>query len=87
MITIFRLGQRPNASESGAFEVVPWLFILTNTGLSASCMRIHSETPSSTTETKNGMRQPQALKASSPILVRVPMTTSSAANNPRVAVV
>ena len=43
-------------------------------------MRIHSETPSRITEIRNGMRQPQALKASSPRLVRVTMTTSSAAN-------
>ena len=33
------------------------------------------------------MRQPQAANASSPIPVRTPMTTSSAANRPSVAVV
>ena len=85
--TIFKLPHRPKASESGALEVVPALFMLTKTGLSSSCMRIQSETISSSKETRNGMRHPQALKASSPIAVRVPITTRSAANNPSVAVV
>ena len=85
--TILRLIQRPNASWSGAFDVVPRFFMLTNTGLSASCIRIHREMPSNRRDTRNGMRQPQALKASSPTYVRVPMTTRSAANRPRVAVV
>ena len=66
MITIFKLLHWPNASDSGAFEVVPGFFILRNTGLSDSCMRIHRETASRTMETRNGMRQPQALNASSP---------------------
>ena len=37
---------------------------------------------SSSSEARNGMRQPHALNASSPMPVRVPMTTSSAANKP-----
>jgi hypothetical protein len=58
-----------------------------NTGLSSSFMRIQSETASSTSETRNGMRQPHALNASSPMPVRTPMTTRSAAKRPSVAVV
>ena len=68
-------------------DVVPSRFMLTNTGLSSSCMRIQSETINSTREIRKGMRHPQLLKASSPMAVRVPITTSSAANNPSVAVV
>ena len=85
--TIFKLDQRPNASASGDLEVVPSRFMLVNTGLSPSCMRIHSDTISSSSESRNGMRQPHALKASSPIAVRVPITMSSETNNPSVAVV
>ncbi len=85
--TIFKLLQRPKASASGVFEVVPARFMLVNTGLSSSFMRIQSETIKSSSEARNGMRQPHALKASSPMPVRVPITTSSAANKPSVAVV
>jgi hypothetical protein len=56
--TIFKLLQRPKASASGAFEVVPTRFMLKNTGLSSSLMRIQSETINSNSETKNGIRQP-----------------------------
>jgi hypothetical protein len=68
-------------------EVVPERFISVNTGLSSSFMRIHKDTIRSKSETRKGMRHPHALKASSPMPVRVPMTTRSAANNPSVAVV
>ena len=85
--TTRRFFHSPKASRSGALEIVPAFFISRNTGLSSSCIRIHSDTPSSTTETRNGMRQPQALNASSPIEVRMPITISSARNNPSVAVV
>ena len=43
--------------------------------------------PSSRIETRNGMRQPQSAKASSPIAVRTPRITSSDRNRPSVAVV
>ena len=56
-------------------------------GFPRACMRIHSETSSNSSESRNGTRHPHALNASSPMAVRVPMTTSSAANKPRVAVV
>ncbi|GJE15607.1 hypothetical protein AIGOOFII_0304 [Methylobacterium marchantiae] len=52
----------PKASESGAFEPVPSSFIFLKAGLSCICRRIQTETPSSTIETRNGMRQPQAAK-------------------------
>ena len=87
MITHLRLPQRPKASVSGAFDVVPSSFIFWKTGLSLSCMRIHSDTPSRMIEIRKGMRQPQSAKASSPISVRMVMTTPSAANSPSVAVV
>ncbi len=58
-----------------------------NTGLSARLSRIHIETARRMIETRNGTRQPHAANAVSPIAVRVPMTTSSAANSPSVAVV
>ncbi len=50
-------------------------------------MRIHKETASRMTDTRKGMRHPQTLNASSPTKVRVPITTSNAANSPSVAVV
>ena len=45
---------------SGAFELLPSSFIFWNTGDSFSRSRIHTEMPSSRTDTRNGMRQPQA---------------------------
>ena len=58
-----------------------------NTGLSLSFSRNHSETTRSTIETRNGIRQPQALKASSPIWVRTARMTIRLRKRPRVAVV
>ncbi len=69
------------------FDVVPRFFISRNTGLSESCMRIHTDTASSTMDSRNGMRQPQSLNASSPKMLRMPTTSSNAANRPTVAVV
>ena len=86
-MTIRRLPHLAKASVNGAFEALPSSFIFWNTGLSASCMRIHIDTPSRTIETRNGTRQPHSAKAVSPIHVRTPITTSSAANRPSVAVV
>ena len=77
----------PNASVSGALEVFPSAFIFWNTGLSLICRRIHIDTASSTIEIRNGTRHPQLAKASSPTAKRVPITISSAANSPKVAVV
>ena len=84
---IFALDHLPKASLSGAFECVPSSFILRKAGDSLSCRRIQSDTPSSTTETKNGTRQPQAAKLASPTAVRVKRMTSSDRNRPSVAVV
>jgi hypothetical protein len=68
-------------------EVLPSSFIFLNAGLSLRVRRIHTEMPSSTMESRKGMRQPQAAKASSPSQVRVPRITSSDRNRPSVAVV
>jgi hypothetical protein len=85
--TIFRLPQRAKDSVSGAFEPLPSAFICWNSGVSLSLSRIQTETASRMTETRNGMRQPQSAKASSPIQVRTPRMTRSERNRPKVAVV
>ena len=77
----------PKASVRGAFEVLPSSFIFWKAGDSESCRRIQTEMPSSSTETRNGMRQPQAAKAASPVKLRVARMTSSDRNRPIVAVV
>ena len=86
-ITIFRFFHWPKDSVSGALEVLPSAFIFWKAGDSFSDSRIHTETASSTIETRNGMRQPQSLKASSPMPSRTPRITSSDRNRPSVAVV
>ena len=86
MSTILRFDQRPNASDSGAFEVVPWLFIFTNTGLSASCIRMYTDMASNRIDTRKGMRQPQMSK-SAPMSERHNRMTSRLRNKPSVAVV
>ena len=87
MSTIFRFFHWPKDSDSGALEVLPSAFIFWKAGDSDSCMRIHTEMPSSRMDTRNGMRQPQSLNTSSPVMVRVPRITSSDRNSPMVAVV
>ena len=52
--------QLAKASVSGAFEPLPSSFIFWNTGDSFRRSRIQTEMPSSSTDTRNGMRQPQA---------------------------
>ena len=86
-ITIFRFFHWPNDSVSGAFEVLPSAFIFLKAGDSFIDRRIHTLTASRAIETRNGTRQPQSAKASSPIQVRVPRITSSDRNSPSVAVV
>ncbi|MNT97489.1 hypothetical protein D3C72_2398260 [compost metagenome] len=49
--------------------------------------RIQTDTPSSSAERRNGMRQPQSAKASLPISVWMPRMISSERKRPRVAVV
>ncbi|MNG75629.1 hypothetical protein D3C79_341340 [compost metagenome] len=87
MITTLRLSQRANDSVSGALDDLPSAFILRNTGDSLSCMRMYTEIASNRIDSKNGMRQPQASKASVPIAVRQAMITNSDRNSPSVAVV
>ncbi|MNT19273.1 hypothetical protein D3C72_1545280 [compost metagenome] len=86
-MTIFRFFHLPNASVSGAFEVLPSAFILANAGDSFMAKRIHTEIPSRMTETRKGMRQPHASKSFSPVARRVPRMTISDRKKPRVAVV
>ncbi|MNG21110.1 hypothetical protein D3C84_1054390 [compost metagenome] len=87
MITIFRFSQRAKDSVSGALEDLPSAFIFTNTGDSLSCKRMYTEIISSRIDSRNGIRQPQASKASVPSAVRQARITSSDRNRPRVAVV
>ena len=85
--TSFRFARLAKASVSGFFEVVPSSTIFWKTGLSFSFSRIHMETARRTAETRKGIRQPQALKASSPTWVRTRMITIRDRKRPRVAVV
>lgn len=57
-ITIFRFFHWPNDSASGAFDSLPSLFMRWNAGDSDSDSRIHTDTPSSTIDSRYGMRQP-----------------------------
>jgi hypothetical protein len=56
-----------------------------NVGLSESFKRNQAETATSTTETRNGIRQPQTPKAASPTRVRVIRVTIRAAISPKAA--
>src|ERR1700686_2472545 len=85
--TILALHQLAKASVSGAFELLPSSFIFWNTGDSFSRSRIQTEIASRTTDTRKGIRQPQAAKSASPIAVRVNRITKSDRNRPSVAVV
>ena len=58
-MTILALLQSAKASVSGAFELLPSSFIFWNTGDSLRRSRIQTEMPSSTTDTRNGILQPQ----------------------------
>ena len=49
--------------------------------------RMYTEMPNSKMDTRNGTRQPQSAKASSPRAVRVPKITIKDKNKPKVAVV
>ncbi|MNP15472.1 hypothetical protein D3C76_1078300 [compost metagenome] len=49
---------------------LPSAFIFWNTGDSLSCRRMYTETISSRIDSRNGIRQPQASKASVPRIVR-----------------
>ena len=85
--TRLRLSQRPNASRSGAVQTSPSSLSFAKAGLSDSLKRSQTEMISSTTETRNGMRQPHSRKASSPTDLRVPRMTSSPAIRPSEAVI
>ncbi|MCY1338688.1 hypothetical protein D9M71_503510 [compost metagenome] len=87
MITTLRLSQRAKDSVSGALDCLPSAFMRRNTGDSLSCRRMYTEIASSSTESRNGIRQPQASKASVPSAERQARITSSDMNRPRVAVV
>src|SRR5690606_32883072 len=86
-MTIFRFFQRPKDSLNGAFDVLPSDFIFMKAGDSDIDMRIQTEMASRKTDSRNGMRQPQSAKASSPTALRAPRITNSDMNRPIVAVV
>jgi len=86
-MTIFRFFHWPKDSDRGALEVLPSDFIFAKAGDSFMLSRIHTEMPSSTIDTRNGILQPQSANAASPIAVRVPRITISDRNRPSVAVV
>src|ERR1700736_4735651 len=86
-MTILALLQLAKASVSGALELLPSSFIFLNNGDSFSRKRIQTETASKATDTRNGIRQPQAATSGSPRAERVNRITSSDRNRPSVAVV
>jgi hypothetical protein len=66
---------------------LPSAFIFAKAGDSFIDMRIHTEMASSSTETRKGIRQPQASNSFVSIAARTPVITSSDRNSPSVAVV
>ncbi len=82
MSTRFRLSLRAKASVSGAFDTSPSSRNLAKAGLSLSLRRIQTEIASWMTDSRKGMRQPQAAKASSPNALRVATMISKAASRP-----
>ncbi len=85
--TSFRLGQRPNASASGLRDAPPARLSCTNGGDSRRLKRTHTPIASSSADSRNGMRQPQAANAASPSAARTPTTSASASSRPSDAVV
>ena len=73
------------ASASGAREVAASSFMRWKTGLSFKRRRIQSEMPSKNTDTRNGMRQPQAVKSSADIERHAAKMTMSERRRPLVA--
>ena len=59
--TIFKFSLFPKLSFKGFTEIAPSDFNLENSGDSCIFKRIYIETPTSTIENKNGIRQPHAL--------------------------
>jgi hypothetical protein len=86
-MAILALAQVPKASVNGALERRPSSFICWNIGDSLRLSRIQIETASRTAESRNGIRQPQAVNTSSPCHVRMPRMIKMAMNRPSVAVV
>src|SRR4051812_10069471 len=86
-ITIFAFFALRKDSVNGALEVLPSAFILANAGDSFIDRRIQTETASSSTETRNGMRQPQPAKSASLSDVLTPRMTIRDRKKPSVAVV
>ena len=84
--TRLRLGHSAKLSRSGALVNSPLAFKAAKAGLSDNLTRIQTDTASSSTETRNGTRQPQSRKAGSPTAVRVPRMTSNPAMRPSEAV-
>jgi len=91
--TIFKFSLCPKIYLSGFTEIAPSDFNLENSGESCIFKRIYIETPTSTIENKNGIRQPHALNfaietvGSVSKLWRVNKITLNETNKPSVSVV
>src|SRR5262245_52651377 len=81
----FTFDQLENASASGAREVVAYSFMRWKIGLSFKRRRIQSEMASKNTDTRNGMRQPQAVNSSADIERRAARITIRDRSRPLVA--
>ncbi|OQA29823.1 MAG: hypothetical protein BWY56_02625 [Acidobacteria bacterium ADurb.Bin340] len=82
-----RFFHSPKHSDNGALDTLPSICIFRKAGDSCIDKRIHTLTPSSTDDSRKGMRQPHSAKVCSPIRLRVPRITIRDRNRPSVAVV
>src|SRR5271154_71218 len=85
--TRLRLDQTVNASVSGLVEVMPLALSCVKIGDSFIFRRMYREMVTRTIEARNGMRQPQSLKASGVMDDCVRRITISETNRPSVAVI
>ncbi len=81
-----RFFQLPKLSRSGANDALPCALIDAKSGDSFSVRRIQSEMITRTIESRNGTRQPQALKSASLIILFTARITPSETKRPSVAV-
>ena len=82
-----RFSRLPKLSRIGVREDLPEFLSSRKAGDSCSLRRIKYENTTSTIETRNGRRQPQAAKRCSPSWSRQKRTTPRDTNRPSVAVV
>src|SRR5579859_4507367 len=82
-----KFGHCVKASFRGAVEVIPADLICWKIGDSFICSRIYREISTRNRDARNGMRQPQSLKATSLMEFCVPRITAMETNKPSVAVI